>query len=95
MKPGQMRRPPTLVRCTSHARPPPTTRSMAQTAPLTQMELASALKAEAWNAWVNADNVNQELPWPNSLGINVCNRKAPTGTATRTHRMSHTIHAPA
>ena len=70
------------------------TMSRAQTAALTQMELNRPWKAWPCRAWVMLEKLNQALPWPNSRGMNACNKKAPTGMATRTARMAHTSQGP-
>ena len=66
--------------CDNQATPPPMTRSRAHTTVLTQSELNSAHeRLGAWKAWLRLERVNQEVPWPNSRGMNVCSRKAPDG----------------
>src|SRR5579875_136880 len=83
------------VRVHSHASPPPSRRSRAQTAPLTHKELPRATKALPWKASLNADRVNQAEPCPKRRGVNAWSKKAPTGRTTSTARMAQTTIAPA
>ena len=75
--------------------PAPDDEVEAHTTALTHSELKSPTKAWPFSAWLMLESVNHEAPWPNSLGMNVCRRKAPTGRATRKARMAQTSPWPA